>query len=257
MAKNVMIMGATSGIGLELAEQFAALGCDLALAGRRADALKAAAEKIHAKTGVRIETSVIDVCSETAPLELARLSARIGGIDIYIHSSGIGQENPELDPETELRIVRTNALGFVRCVDSAYTLLRSGRRGGQIAVLSSVACVRGLGAAPAYSATKAMQANYLEGLRQHIATKRLDITVTDIRPGFVDTPLLHGKRYPLTMETPYAARRIVKAILGKKRVAWIDWRYGLLAFAWRLLPGALWERVPAGFTTRRKAGGGQ
>lgn len=255
MAKNVVIMGATSGIGLALAERFAALGCDLGLAGRRGELLQKTAEKLHAKTGARIETAVIDVCSDSAPLELARLSARLGGIDIYIHSAGIGAENPELDPDVELQIARTNALGFIRCIDSACTLIRSGRRGGQIAAITSVACNRGLGAAPAYSATKALQANYLEALRQLIASKHLDITVTDIRPGFVDTPLLHGKRYLWTMSAAYAADRIVKAILNKKRVATIDWKYALACVLWVHLPGRLWERMRVGFASEKAPSG--
>ncbi|MCI5851146.1 MAG: SDR family NAD(P)-dependent oxidoreductase [Sutterellaceae bacterium] len=252
MAKNVIIMGATSGLGEALARRFAALGCDIAIAGRRTERLEALARELReSNEGIRVFWDMIDVRSPEAPLRLSHLSDQIGGVDLYIHASGIGHENTSLEPTIELETAETNALGFVRCVDTAVTLLRSQGRDGQIAAISSVASTRGLGASPAYSATKALQAHYLEALRQMSLAKGWDITVTDIRPGFVDTPLLEGKSYPMTMPLAYAADRIVKAILAKRRVAWIDWKYLLLCIAWRCLPGMLWERLPVGFVPFR------
>ena len=247
MAKNVVIMGATSGIGEELARRFAALGCDLAIAGRREDRLRQISEKLQAETGAKVIWEKIDVRSDEAPLGLSHLVRELGGVDLYIHASGVGSENPDLTPEIELNTLATNADGFVRCIDAVFTIMRSQPYGAQIAAISSVASTRGLGIAPAYSATKALQKNYLEALRQRSAARGLDIYVTDIRPGFIDTPLIAGHRYPLTMPLPYAADRIVKAILAKKRVAWIDWRYMLLSWAWAALPGVLWENLPIGF----------
>ena len=131
MAKNVIIMGATSGIGEALAVRFAALGCDLAIAGRRADRLQAIASKISSEHNVRVIWSEIDVRREDAPLKISHLASEIGGVDLYIHAAGIGHENVELDPKIEMNTVDTNASGFVRCIDAVVTLLRSQGTGGR------------------------------------------------------------------------------------------------------------------------------
>ncbi len=116
--------------------------------------------------------------------------------------------------------------------------------GGHLAVISSIAGTKGLGAAPAYSATKRMQNTYIDALAQLARMERLPIRFTDIRPGFVDTPLLRNGRYPLLMPVGYAANRIVRAIERRKRRAVIDWRYALLVPLWRAIPAWLWERLP-------------
>lgn len=247
MAKNVLIMGATSGIGAELARCFAALGCNLALAGRRGELLEKLEADLRVEDGPVIVWEKADVRSETAPDVIRGLAEKLGGLDLYIHSSGIGEENPELDPAVEVATAETNATGFIRCIDAAASLLEAQPSGGQLAAITSVASVRGIGISPAYSATKALQAHYLEALRQRFRAKGLGISVTDIRPGFVATPLLGGKAYPMLMTADYAAEKIVQALLAKKRVAWIDWRYRLLALLWAMLPGALWEAFPVGF----------
>ena len=83
--------------------------------------------------------------------------------------------------------------------------------------------------------------------------EKLDIHFTDIRPGFVRTDLLaDGRRYPMLMSAPYAARRIVRAIERRERVAIIDWRYAILVFFWRLIPRFIWERLPISNDKKQK-----
>lgn len=247
MAKNVIIMGATSGIGASLAGLFAALGCHLAIAGRRAPLLEQSAARLQAAGGERVIWEPVDVCSEGAAAAIERLAAQLGGVDLYIHASGIGCENPQLDPGIELETTATNTLGFARCLDAAFRLMEAQGGNGQIAAISSVAGTRGIGISPAYSASKAFQSRYLEALRQRASAKGLGLFVTDIRPGFIDTPFLAGKHYPMTLKTEHAASLIKQAILAKRRVAWIDWRYMLLGWIWSAMPGMLWEQIPVGF----------
>jgi short-subunit dehydrogenase len=116
--------------------------------------------------------------------------------------------------------------------------------GGQLAVISSIAGVKGLGSAPAYSATKRFQNTYIDALEQLAYMEKLPIHFTDIRPGFVQTALLKDDKYPLTMDPDYAARKIVKAIDRKKRRTIIDWRYAILVFFWKLIPACIWKRLP-------------
>ena len=101
-----------------------------------------------------------------------------------------------------------------------------------------------LGSAPAYSATKRFQNTYIDALDQLAHMKKLNISFTDIRPGFVATPLLKDDKYPLLMHTSQVASQIVKAISRRKRVAIIDWRYQFIVFFWKLIPGWLWVRLP-------------
>ena len=115
---------------------------------------------------------------------------------------------------------------------------------GHLAVISSVAGTKGLGSAPAYSATKRFQNTYIDALAQLARMERLSIQFTDIRPGFVATALLKNRKYPLLMRADSTAQHIVKALTNKKRVAIIDTRYAILVFFWQLIPRWLWERLP-------------
>ena len=117
-------------------------------------------------------------------------------------------------------------------------------QGGDIAVITSIAGTKGLGAAPAYSATKAYQATYIQALEQLSNMRRLHIRFTDIRPGFVDTDMLAGGgRYPMLMDKTAVAREIVRAVKAHRHVHVIDWRYRLLVALWRLIPGRLWRKL--------------
>lgn len=243
MEKRIIIMGATSGLGRACAEDFISRGYIVGVCGRRAEAL----EQICAIAPDRVYSATIDITAEGADEQLLALIDRMGGMDIYFHVSGIGKNNLSLDPTIELNTVRVNSEGFCRMVGCAYRYFRQkGVKGAQIAVISSIAGTKGLGAAPAYSATKRMQNCYIQSLAQQCAIAKVDISFTDIRPGFVATPLLDtdNRRYPMLMQTSYAARRIVRAVVARRRVAVIDWRYAILTSIWRCIPRWLWERLP-------------
>ena len=242
--KRIVIMGATSGIGLETAKYCIRKGWKVGAAGRRAEALAA----LRALAPERVATEVVDITCDDAPRRLERLVDRLGGMDIYPHCSGIGSQNPDLDAAIELGTCATNASGFVRMVCAAYArFARCG--GGRIAVISSIAGTKGLGAAPAYSATKRFQNTYIDALAQLARMQRLDIRFTDIRPGFVATALLGDDKYPMLMRPEAVAARLVRAVEHGRRSIVIDRRYALLVGLWRLIPRWLWERLP--IRTRR------
>ena len=238
--KKAIIIGATSGMGLETAKLFHSKGWTIGAMGRREDRLNALANELKD----RIFTKTVDITKEDAPLRLKDLIAEMEGVDLVFHVSGIGKQNLALEPETELATVATNAMGFTRMVTAAFNYFAS-RGTGHIAVLSSIAGTKGLGAAPSYSATKRFQNTYIQCLAQQAKMRGLKISFTDIRPGFVDTDLLSdGNSYPLLMQTNVVASRIVKALERKERKLVIDWRYAILVFFWRLIPDFIWERLP-------------
>ncbi|MDR2139262.1 MAG: SDR family NAD(P)-dependent oxidoreductase [Tannerella sp.] len=239
--KRAIIIGATSGIGREVAKKLLAEGWQIGVAGRREQELTT----LQALSPERVSIQTLDVTREDAPEQLRRLIAQTGGMDLFFLSSGVGWVNPELQPEIELRTVETNASGFVRMVTAAFLYFRE-HQGGHLAVISSVAGTRGIGSAPAYSATKRFQNIYIEGLAQLAHNRKLNIHFTDIRPGFVDTAILDGNgtmRYPMLMKPERVAAQIVRALNRRRRIAVIDWRYACLVFVWRLIPLWLWERI--------------
>ena len=229
--KRIVIVGATSGIGLEVARLCIRAGWRVGAAGRRKEALEA----LRSEAPGQVETETIDITRDDAPERLARLVERLGGMEIYFHASGIGSRNTALRPDIELNTLRTNGEGFVRMVTAAFGHFRS-HGGGRIAVISSIAGTKGLGSAPAYSATKRMQNTYIDALAQLSHMENCGIRFTDIRPGFVATPLLSGDgRYPMLMRTEKVAARIMHVLRHPRRRVVIDRRYALMVFFWKLV----------------------
>ena len=240
MDKKVIIIGATSGIGREVALIYIAQGWKVGIAGRR----EAELESIRAEYPEQVSAQVLDVTHEDAPEKLQALIDQVGGMDVFLLSSGIGKQNPTLQAELELATAATNVEGFIRMTNAAYHYFEQ-QGHGHLAVISSIAGTKGLGAAPAYSATKGFQNIYMDALDQLARMQKLNIRFTDIRPGFVATPLLNDKKkYPMLMEAPIVALDIVSAIEKKKRVAIIDWKYQILVGFWRLIPKWIWLRLP-------------
>ena len=241
MKKKIIIMGATSGIGLEVARLFHLQGHIIAIAGRRMDNLQRISTEL-----ANCPYAQIDVTDTQAPTRLQELIEGLGGMDIYLHVSGIGKQNRQLDTDVELATVETNALGFIRLVNHAWHYFRT-QGSGHIVAVSSIAGTKGLGAAPSYSATKRYCNTYLEALVQLANMQGLNIHFTDIRPGFVNTELLSSSfHYPMMMQPVPVAHQIVKGILSRKRTVTIDWRFRLLVFFWRLIPSCLWVRLKVG-----------
>ena len=237
-AKRIVVVGATSGIGLDVARLFISRGWFVGVAGRKTQMIDA----LKQENPSQVYTAVIDITHSDAPERLSHLIEEMSGMDVYFHSSGIGYNNPQLDETKELDTLRTNGEGFTRMIGAAYRYFRL-RKKGQIVAISSVAATRGMGSAPAYSATKRFQMHYLQSIRQLATTDSLHLTVTEIRPGFVDTPLLRDGKYPMLMESKIVAQAIVKAVIRRKRLLTFDWRYRLLVAFWRMIPVRIWEKT--------------
>ena len=221
-------MGASSGIGQAVAERLLRQGWQLGLAARRVEPLRQLADRYLGQ----VVYADVDVNSTAAPMALRELIRRNGGMDLYFHASGIGKQNPELNPAIELDTMETNAKGFRE------------QGGGHIACVTSIAGTKGLGPAPAYSATKALQNTYLQALEQLANSQSLNIRFTDLRPGFVDTPLLSGTHhYPLLLNVDSVADDIVRSVSRKRHVRVIDWRWRCVTTLWKLIPKWIWRKM--------------
>ena len=229
--KRAIVVGASSGIGLEVARLLRQKGWTLGVAARRVERL--------AEFDVAEQ---IDVNDAEAGHRLVELAERLGGMNLYFHASGIGHQNRELQEDIELQTVETNGQGFTRMVGAAYRYM-AGHGGGHIAVISSIAGTKGLGPAPAYSATKALQNTYIQSLEQLANSRRLNIRFTDIRPGFVATDLLGDDPYPMLLDKTDVARDIVSSIEKRRHVRVIDWRWRIVTWLWRRIPRFVWRRL--------------
>ena len=238
MEKRAIIVGASSGIGREVALLLLAEGWHIGVAARREESLM----ELKAMAPEHVEVKTIDVIKVDAGERLLALIEQLGGMDLYFHASGIGKQNRMLTEDIELSTMDTNAVGFTRMIGTAYRYFAN-RGEGHIAAITSIAGTKGLGPAPAYSATKAMQSTYLQALEQQSRQRRLNIRFTDIRPGFVKTALLNDNfPYPMLMRPEAVARDIVRSIHCGRHMRIVDWRYRVLTFVWRLIPNWLWRR---------------
>ena len=272
--KRAIVIGASSGIGREVAKLLLQQGWTLGVAARRVELLGSICDEVGMKGSIgdgvdmpgnnrcSVVVEQIDVTAADATEKLRSLIERLGGMDLFFYASGIGKQNRELQEDIELRTMETNALGFTRMIGEAYRYFseRSKRQkaergeGGQtgdgdsyvghIAAITSIAGTKGLGPAPSYSATKAMQNVYLQALEQQANARGLKIRFTDIRPGFVDTALLSGDfHYPMMLRPERVAREIVSAINRHQHIRIIDWRYCLLTALWRRIPRFIWRHI--------------
>ncbi len=233
--KKAVIIGASSGIGRALAQALCREGYDLGLASRRLELLLELQKELPAASFVR-------------PLDLNRLeeSVRVledlvkdlNGMDLLVFNSGINVTNPDFQLNEELATVQVNLLGFLAMANTAVRyFFRQGH--GHLVGISSIAALRGGGRAPAYNASKAFMSNYLAGLRQKYSPQ---ITVTDIRPGYVRTEMISRMKGVFWAASPEkAAQQIAQAIVRKKKIAYITKRWFWVASFFKILPDPLYD----------------
>ena len=237
--KHILITGASSGLGAELARTYAGPGMTLALTGRDTARLEAVAEQCRAQ-GATVETAVLDV-TDAAALEgwmLARDDAL--PIDLAIANAGISAgTGGDTEPVEQVRrIFAVNVDGVMNTVLPLIPRMQARRRG-QIALMASLAGFRGFPGAPAYCGSKAAVKIYGEGLRGVLAGSGVEVSV--ICPGYVRTPMTdrNGFPMPFLMDADKAARLIRDRLARNK---------ARIAFPWPML-AAVWllQALPPGF----------
>lgn len=246
----VIVIGASSGLGRLIALDYLRRGYRVGVAARRIERLR----DIVAEAPDRVVACRLDVTTSDAPSALESLINSLGTRpDIFINCAGIGFANPELRPEADIDTVETNCVGFTRLVDFMFNYYAQSDMNGQIAHISSVAGTRGIGIAASYSASKRFQSEYLTALRQLARQRRLPITITDVRPGFINTPLLDSAtHYPMIMSPERAARLIVRTIDRRRSTGVIDWRWAVVVRLWKCLPQWLWRRLPLHLSPKKQ-----
>jgi short-subunit dehydrogenase len=237
--KTAIIVGATSGIGRGLAKLLVDNDYLVGITGRRTQLL----EEIKSGNPDRYIIKTLDTNHlNTIPANLAQLAQELGKLDLLVISSGTGDINTELYFDIEKRTIDTNVSGFTAVADWAFNYFQK-QKYGQLVAISSIAGLRGNHQAPSYSATKAYQINYLEGLRIKAAKTLLPIFITDIRPGFVNTDMAKGEGLFWVAPVDKAACQIFKAIRKKKKVAYVTKRWGIIARLLKALPNWAIDKI--------------
>jgi len=233
------VIGASSGIGKELAIVLSQNGFAVGLTGRRIDLL----EKLKSNLPNPTFSKQLDISDYSNAMDLLNnLIDEMGGVDLIVISAGIGFINPNLNWGEEKMTIDVNVNGFTAMANVAFRhFVQAGR--GHLVGISSIAAIRGSGEAPAYNASKAFVSNYLEGLRINASKARLPILVTDIQPGFVDTAMAKGEGLFWVASPQKAARQIHKVIQKKAEHAYITKRWSVIGCLLRVLPGFIYSKL--------------
>lgn len=243
---RILISGASSGLGAEMARQFAAQGRDLALCSRRVDALEALrAQLLAAHPTIAVAVRALDVNDHAAVRRVfGELDDVLGGIDRFVVNAGLGKGAVigSGRPEANLETAQTNFVGALAQTEAAMELLRA-RGAGHLVLVSSMSAVRGMPKAQtAYSASKAAVAAMGEGLATELAGS--DIVVTTILPGYIRTPINEKvAKTPLMADTVAGVRSMVAAIEREPRRAVVPgWPWRPIELLLRVLPARLTGR---------------
>ncbi len=236
--KKVIIIGASSGLGADLAKEFSKNGFEIGLTARRQALLEDLQKELPNKSYIKL----MDVAdTELAREQLAELVEEMDGVDIIVVNAGIG--GPKADWKKEHQIISINALGFAALAQWSFNYFKD-KGGGILAGTSSVLAIRSTRFTTVYSATKAFISSYMQGLRHRSIHGKLNISVVDIRPGFVHTPINAGSKNVFwAVDSPTAAKAMYKAIIKKKRVVYIPTRWWFVAILIKLLPDSLAYRT--------------
>ncbi|MBL4882450.1 MAG: SDR family oxidoreductase [Oleispira sp.] len=247
MTKNVVITGASSGIGAALAHEFASRGYNIALCARRIEKLESLKNTLSEKhSNITVMTAALDVNElDTVPTVLSKIKSSLGNLDIVIANAGITgvRRTGSGDLTIDKNILQTNLFGAIATIDAAVAIFRE-QGFGQIVGMSSFSAFRGIPGSAAYSASKAALTNYLQAVGTELFRKK-DIKVTVIHPGFIRTEIDDNiDKFPFVIDADKAARTMVNAIeKGKSDVVVPSWPWAILRSVMPKLPESVVAKI--------------
>jgi NAD(P)-dependent dehydrogenase (short-subunit alcohol dehydrogenase family) len=239
--KNILITGASSGLGAGIAREFARRGCDLALCARRLDRLEALRrELLLCAPGIRVWTHALDVTDHAQVFQVFQtVREEMGGIDRVVVNAGIGGGAPIGRGRfaENKQTIETNFIAALAQSEAAMEVFRA-QASGHLVIMSSMSAMRGLrGAMTAYSSSKVAVAALAEGIRGDVLKHR-KIRVTTLYPGYIRTELndqVDPRKTPFIVDAPTGCRLLAKAIDREPAIAYVPW----------------WPWAPAGWLMRR------
>jgi short-subunit dehydrogenase len=237
--KKAIVVGASSGIGRELAKVLSHHEYTVGLTARRVELLQSLQEELSHPSFIK----EMDVAHPTQAMQgLQELITEMQGVDLIVISAGIGHINRDLEWQPELSTIETNVSGFSAIANVAiHHFIKQGR--GHLVGISSIAALRGSEVSPAYYASKAYNSNYLQGLRKKTAKLKLPITVTEIQPGLVDTAMAQGDGLFWVAPAEKAAHQIFDAIEKRKKFVYVTRRWRIIAALLKRMPDSVYNKL--------------
>ena len=237
--KKAIVIGASSGIGKELARVLSQNGYAVGLTGRRVELLTALQNELSTESFVK----PMDISqTDEAIRQLTELINEMNSVELVVISAGVGFINSEFEWEKEKATIETNVFGFAAVANVAVKHFLE-QRAGHLVGISSIAALRGTGGAPAYNASKAFVSNYLEGLQQKCVKLKLPIVVTDVKPGFVDTAMAQGEGLFWVAPPEKAAQQIYEAIKARKTHVYVTKRWRSIGVLLKLMPSSIYNKM--------------
>lgn len=241
---RAIIVGASSGMGAEIARLLVADGCDVALVGHLREELEAVAAEL-AKSGRKVFTETHDVTNyDEAPLVFERLVEKLGGLDLILYAAGIIHvpEESVWDAKRELRVLEVNTLGAIAWTSPAAAMFEA-KRAGTIVAISSIAGERGRRTMPGYTTSKAALTAWMEALRNRIS--RYGVNVVTVKPGIVDTQQsAHLAKRPMLIPARKAAELILAAAKrGDSASVFVPFPWWFIAMVLRHMPSFVFRRL--------------
>ena len=235
--KKAIIVGASSGIGKEMAKQLSEKGYQLGLMARRIELL----DTLNNELGSKHLVMQIDLQNfDDAEKKLVTMISELKDVDIIVLNSGIGTEEYQLDWKYQKQVIDVNVSGLVLMSTVAMDYFLKRKRG-QIVGISSIAAHISSGLALTYCASKAFVSSYLNGLRSRARRSKLPITITTIEPGFVDTPMVKTTM-PWMASVDKAVSQMISGIENLKHHIYITKRYRFVVWIMKLIPTAILRR---------------
>lgn len=239
MRKNILITGASSGLGAEMARQFAALGRNLALCARRAESLERLRDELTtAYPGITVSIAQLDVNDHDAVFAVFHAFAEeLGELDRVIVNAGIGKGQPIGTGAfyANKQTAETNFVAALAQCEAAMEIFRK-QQAGHLVLISSVSALRGFpGNVTTYAATKAAVSSLAEGIRVDIL--RTPIKVSAILPGYIRSEMTSNQRAPFIVDTDRGVRAMVRAMEHEVASACVPrWPWSVLGAMLKVLP---------------------
>lgn len=243
--KNVLILGAYSGIAQEAARCFAKDGDSLVLVGRDFEKLKILSQDLKMRGAQKVHTVSADLSDPSKHAAVLEEAGKfLGDLDTVLIAYGTFSDPKQCarsfeKAKAELDVNFMSAVSFLIPIAEDFEK----KKKGTIAVITSVAGDRGRGSNYTYGAAKGALSLYLQGLRARLS--KFNVAVVTIKPGFVDTPMTaSSKKGPLFASAESVGRGVYNAIVKKKDVVYLPWFWQPIMLIIKLIPEFIFKRLP-------------